>query len=214
MQLLSVSNQGVVEFEGIENTFEEELSLKLDEDLDNVQLTLAYLKAQGLVETNNNEYLLVDACNNIGSECDSAKRVREFREKKNKVLQCNESVTEVLQNSISISNSNSISNIKEEKEVKHKYGEYKNVLLKDSELIKLKQDHPNWEELIKCLDEYIEMKGAKYKSHYLAIKKWVVSAVREYKLNTNNKNGKQATKTEYTKEQLNDLFDNIEDVEI
>ncbi len=105
MQLLSVSNQGIIEFEGIENTFEEELALKLDEDLDNVQLTLAYLKAQCLVETNNNEYLLVDACNNIGSECDSAKRVREFREKKNKVLQCNESVTPVLQNSISISNS-------------------------------------------------------------------------------------------------------------
>jgi predicted phage replisome organizer len=213
MQLLSISNQGIIEFEEIENTFEEELSLKLDEDLENVQLTLAYLKAQGLVETNKNEYLLVDACNNIGSECDSAKRVREFREKKNKVLQCNSGVTPVLQNSISISNSSSIYNIKEEKEVKHKYGEYKNVLLKDSELIKLKQDHPNWEELIKYLDEYIEMKGAKYKSHYLAIKKWVVVAVRQHKLNTNN-NGREATKREYTKEELNNLFDNIEDINI
>ena len=175
MQLLSVSNQGIIEFEGIENTFEEELSLKLDEDLDNVQLTLAYLKAQGLVETNNNEYLLVDACNNIGSECDSAKRVREFRKKKNKVLQCNNDVTSVLQNSISISNSSSISNIKEEKEVKHKYGEYKNVLLKDSEINKLKSDYPlEYDGFIKYLDEYIEMKGTKYKSHYLAIKKWVI----------------------------------------
>lgn len=108
MQLLSISNSGVIEFEGIEPTFEEELALKLDEDLENVQLTLAYLKTQCLIETNNNEYLLVDACKNIGSECDSAKRVRDFREKQ-KVLQCNEGVTPMLQNSISISNSKSIS---------------------------------------------------------------------------------------------------------
>lgn len=60
---------------------------------------------------------------------------------------------------------------------KHKYGQYKNVLLKDEELQKLKVEYPNWEELIKCLDEYIEMKGYKAKSHYLAIKKWVVDAV-------------------------------------
>ena len=57
---------------------------------------------------------------------------------------------------------------------KHKYGEYKNVLLKDEELQTLKENYQNWEELIKYLDEYIEMKGYKAKSHYLCIKKWVV----------------------------------------
>ena len=62
---------------------------------------------------------------------------------------------------------------------KHKYGEYKNVLLKDEELQALKDSYTNWKELIKYLDEYIEMKGYKAKSHYLAIKKWVVSAVKE-----------------------------------
>lgn len=114
MQLLSVSNKGIIEFEGIEPTIEEELALKLDEDLDNVEVTLNYLKMQGLVETNNNEFLLLDACKNIGSECDSAERVRLFREReKQKSLQCNESVTEVLQSSISISNSISKSNNKE-----------------------------------------------------------------------------------------------------
>ena len=61
---------------------------------------------------------------------------------------------------------------------KHKYGEYKNVLLKDEELQKLKEEYQNWEELIKYLDEYIEMKGYKAKSHYLCIKKWVVDAVK------------------------------------
>ena len=61
---------------------------------------------------------------------------------------------------------------------KHKYGEYKNVLLKDEELQKLKENYQNWEELIKYLDEYIEMKGYKAKSHYLCIRIWVVDAVK------------------------------------
>ncbi len=62
---------------------------------------------------------------------------------------------------------------------KHKYGEYKNVSLKDEELQKLKGEYQNWEELITYLDEYIEMKGYKAKSHYLCIKKWVVEAVKK-----------------------------------
>ena len=64
---------------------------------------------------------------------------------------------------------------------KHKYGEYQNVLLKDEELQKLKNEYENWEELIKYLDEYIEMKGYKAKNHYLCIKKWVVDAVNKNK---------------------------------
>lgn len=64
---------------------------------------------------------------------------------------------------------------------KHKYGEYQNVLLKDEELQMLKEEYENWEELIKYLDEYIEMKGYKAKSHYLAIRKWVIDAVNKNK---------------------------------
>lgn len=62
---------------------------------------------------------------------------------------------------------------------KHKYGKYKHVLLKDQELQTLKEDFSNWEELIDFLDEYIEMKGYKAKSHYLCIRKWVVDAVKQ-----------------------------------
>ena len=63
------------------------------------------------------------------------------------------------------------------KKPKHKYGEYQNVLLTDDEYNKLHQDYPNANELITYLDEYIEMKGYKAKSHNLAIRKWVVDAV-------------------------------------
>lgn len=65
-------------------------------------------------------------------------------------------------------------NIKKEK---HKHGEYQNVLLTDEEYDKLHKDYPNASELIRYLDEYIEMKGYKAKSHNLAIRKWVIDAV-------------------------------------
>lgn len=64
---------------------------------------------------------------------------------------------------------------------KHKYGEYNNVRLTDDEINKLNEElgaHMA-AACITFLDEYIEMKGYKAKSHYLAIKKWVVSAVKE-----------------------------------
>lgn len=65
------------------------------------------------------------------------------------------------------------------KEVKHIYGEYKNVRLTDKEYEKLQKDFGNVEQLIVKLDTEKEMKGYKYKSDYLAIRKWVVKAVEE-----------------------------------
>ena len=67
----------------------------------------------------------------------------------------------------------------EKKEEKEKYGEYKNVLLSKKEYESLQNAYSNHEELIKFLDEYIEEKGYKSKSHYLAIRRWVVQAVNE-----------------------------------
>lgn len=57
---------------------------------------------------------------------------------------------------------------------KHKYGEYKHVLLTDKEhthLLDLYGD--SLDEHIKILDEYIETSGKKYKNHSLVIQKWV-----------------------------------------
>lgn len=56
--------------------------------------------------------------------------------------------------------------------IKHKYGMYKNVLLTDEELQKLKSEFSDWENRIEVLSEYLEMKGDKYKSHLATIRKW------------------------------------------
>ena len=64
---------------------------------------------------------------------------------------------------------------------KHKFGKYKHVLLSDEDIEKLKQDigEEMTNKTVVFLDEYIEMKGYKAKNHYLAIKKWVIDAVKE-----------------------------------
>lgn len=61
---------------------------------------------------------------------------------------------------------------KKEKPVKHKYGEYNNVLLTDEEFQKLSQIC-NVYEMIERLSGYIASKGVKYKSHYATIRNWI-----------------------------------------
>lgn len=72
------------------------------------------------------------------------------------------------------------------KSIKRKYGEYRHVMLTDSEVSKLQSDFGNVEELIKHLDEYMEISGRKYKNCNLVIRRWVVDAVKE-KSQTKNK---------------------------
>ena len=93
MQLLSVKNGGVLEYSGIEPSFPEELALILDEDEDNVKITVNFLESMGLlVAGENGEFLLPEAAEKIGSESESAERVRRFRA--NKALPCNDDVTQ------------------------------------------------------------------------------------------------------------------------
>ena len=66
-------------------------------------------------------------------------------------------------------------------------GEFGNVLLTKNELEKLESQYPQeFGAIIDYLSSYIEMKGYKAKSHYLAIQKWVVLAYREQKKREEN----------------------------
>ena len=62
---------------------------------------------------------------------------------------------------------------KKEKAVKHKYGQYNNVLLSDDELEKLKTEFPvDWEERIERVSEYCASKGVTYKNYLATIRAW------------------------------------------
>ena len=56
--------------------------------------------------------------------------------------------------------------------VKHKHGEYNNVLLTDAQLEALKKEYPDWRDRIDRLSEYMESKGVAYKNHFVTIKAW------------------------------------------
>lgn len=93
LQLLSLKNDGVLTFEGIEDDFANELSLIIDETPENIQFTLMYLLQQGLIEeVRENQYALLETMENIGNETAGAQRVRKLRESR-KALQCNTDVT-------------------------------------------------------------------------------------------------------------------------
>lgn len=69
----------------------------------------------------------------------------------------------------------------QKKSVKHKHGDFQNVLLSDPEFEKLADDFGAdlRDKAISFLDAYIEEKGYKSKSHNLAIRRWVIDAVKE-----------------------------------
>lgn len=85
MQLLSLTKGGVLEYTGLENTFAEEIALDIDEDVDNVAVTLQFLMSCGLIETSDEiEYFLPYVVDNIGSETSDAQRMRDKRKKDKK----------------------------------------------------------------------------------------------------------------------------------
>ena len=142
-----------------------------------------------------NEVELIKIQELTGSESNSTKRVRKYR-----ALHCNADVTECNANVTRCNTEKEIEKeidkeldkkditekttitLKEndnEKPKKEKYGIYSHVLLTKTEYQNLAEEYPNAEEIIQFLDDYIEEKGYRAKSHYLSIKRWVVHAVDE-----------------------------------
>ena len=75
----------------------------------------------------------------------------------------------------------SVGEVNTEARLKYPNGEFGHVYLTNDEMIKLQEEYgvEKTDEAIIYLDEYIEMKGTKYTSHYLALKKWVFNALKE-----------------------------------
>lgn len=73
----------------------------------------------------------------------------------------------------------------ENNSIKHRYGEFKHVLLTDEQYNKLKEQFPNdYEERIKNLDEGIEIHKYKYSNHLLVIQRWAKKENKNQKSNT------------------------------
>ena len=83
---------------------------------------------------------------------------------------------------------------KTKKETKHKYGEYKNILLTDAEKERLVNElgESLFNEVIVFYSAYKEEKNPKTKSDNLTIRRWVIGAVKERR-NTSGSNDVDTT---------------------
>ena len=80
LQLLAMKSDGVLRWTGLEQDFAAELALDIDEDVENIKVTMAYLLSCGLAESSDNvNFLFPYAVENVGSEGSSAQRMREAR---------------------------------------------------------------------------------------------------------------------------------------
>lgn len=181
MMLLSLKDEGKLYFEGVEDNFASEIALALDEDTENVKLTLAFLQCHGLIEIgDDDEYQLTEVPTIIGSETASAMRVREHRERKkeNRLLQCNTSETDGnnLKQICSVEKELKIEKESEkegEKSPPAVYGKFHNVFLSDAEFDSLKSELPDkWKYYIDRLSVHIASSGRKYNNHVATIYKW------------------------------------------
>lgn len=96
MLVKSASTDGMLYFQGAGQDIAEELSLILDENVEDVRALLAYLEAKKLITHPEikEDVFLVASADLTGSETDSAIRVRKFRERQQvKALQSNTYVT-------------------------------------------------------------------------------------------------------------------------
>jgi predicted phage replisome organizer len=127
LQLLAMKNDGKLVFENVEDDFASEMALELDEDVENVKVTLMYLEKNNLIETiSNEEYFLPEVLAVTGSETASAIRVREHREKK-KALQCNNNVITKKQDVIEVKQECSVEKEKE-KEITTNINNLENII--------------------------------------------------------------------------------------
>ena len=200
MQLISLQNEGKIFYDGIEEDFASEIALTLDEDPENVKLTMAFLQNHGLLECNEvNECFLTKVPEITGKESDSAQRVRKHRTEKtlhcntnvtNAMLQCNTDVTKCnteieieieKEKEIEIERDKEFSDKSEKATPKPKikkitFGEYKHVKLTKEQFDKLCEDYGEniINEYIKRIDEWLQMNGKKpYKDFNLALRNWL-----------------------------------------
>lgn len=147
--LLSLKTEGKIYFDDIGDDFVDELSLEIDEDIENIKMTLSYLESKGLLEiVNESEYFMNQIPTMIGSESDKAqlmrnKRARDKRVKKvetggdsNNVTENGNDVTEPLPNRYT------------EKEIEKEIDKENNVQEKPRSNYKFEQHHMQLAELL------------------------------------------------------------------
>lgn len=90
LMLRSMETEGKLYYDGLEDTFCDELALDIDEDAENVKVTVMYLIKCGLIKEVNEKEMEITRINEmVGSETNKAELMRKKREK-DKLLKAQE----------------------------------------------------------------------------------------------------------------------------
>lgn len=160
----------------------EDIAIMIDREPEELNLCMQYYISNRMITVIDDVYMLTNWAkyqNEEGLEKireQTRKRVAKHREQQKLAsgnATCNVTVTQCNATDIEEDIEKDLEKEKKKnKEKKHKYGEYKNVLLTDDELEKLQAEYPDIEERIERLSSYIASTGKSYKSHYATIRNW------------------------------------------
>ena len=81
MLLAALKTDGILEYQGIEDNVVNEIAMSINENPDDVGLTIQFLLKHGLAEQINDNCFLPEAVENVGSETKAAERMRNSRER-------------------------------------------------------------------------------------------------------------------------------------
>lgn len=189
--LESIDHEGHLRFSELVPYNEEMLAVITDTNIDIVRSAIQIFKNLGLMQILDDQTIyMTETTKMLGYTTQWALDKAKYRDKKaleepKKQLEDNGKTKEdnVLQEEeIEKELDIEIYKKKDTKE-KHAHGEFNNVKLTEEEFKKLEERYPNYfNEYIETLDNYIEQKGKRYKSHYATLLNWIKRDIKEGKL--------------------------------
>lgn len=230
----NINDSGLVYFTKEIPYTEEMMATQFNRPLPTIKLALQVFEQFDMIKTeddllkiaNWDKYQNIEGMEKIRDQ--TRKRVANYRERQKQELleQCNATVTlrnatdieEDIEEDIEKEKEREREGEEEEKkkleqssstrarDTRHKYGEYKNVLLSDKDFEKLREEFPNdWEQRIESLSTYIASTGKTYKNHLATIRNW---ARRDQERGQSKAQG-TATATNPKAQELNEFYDRM-----
>ena len=161
----------------------EDIAIMIDREPDELNLCMQYYISNRMITVIDDVYMLTNWAkyqNEDGLErIREQNRLRQAKFKRQKKLLAQGNVTD----NVTVTQGNATDIDKEiekeedknksKRDIRHKHGEYNNVLLTDSDYEKLKDEFPrDYEERIERLSSYIASTGKSYKNHLATIRNW------------------------------------------
>ena len=185
MQLMTLKTSGRIYFDGIEDTFAEEIALTINESPDDVIAALMILERLGLARRmSDEEILLPDVEKNTGSETKYAGKKRQYRAK---IAAQKRAEIERKEDIVSAMSSHCPTEIEKEKEIeieseiereinapaREACGIYNNVFLTDQEQRTLYAEIGDaFRDYIDDLSSYKQSSGKEYADDFATIRRW------------------------------------------